>query len=96
MILKYSTKVEYWKLSIEYDTQKKWVLKIEYWVWYSKKISMMSWVLSMILNGFEYDELSIEYLVSKTLNTQYSKKNEYGCMVPVYTPKVKKVFFAVI
>ena len=34
----------------------------------------------MILNGFEYDELSIEYLVSKTLNTQYSKKNEYGCM----------------
>jgi len=66
LILKYSTKVEYWKLSIEYDTQ--------------KKLSMMSWVLSMILNGFEYDELSIEYLVSKTLNTQYSKKNEYGCM----------------
>ena len=35
----------------------------------------------MILKKIEYDELSIEYLVSKTLNTQYSKKNEYDCML---------------
>ena len=50
----------------------------------------------MILNGFEYDELSIEYLVSKTLNTQYSKKNEYGCMIYIYNKCInakKKIDF---
>jgi len=45
----------------------------------------------MILKKNEYDELSIEYLVSKTLNTQYAKKNEYGCMILMITKILQNI-----